>query len=104
MNNVDLKNTAENLIDTFLYAGSVAKEISRRGVKIVIKPDKSPVTDGDLSVDKLLQTKIKSFTPKIPIISEETVDFNIKNMDKNFWLIDPIDGTKDYIKKRMNIL
>ena len=100
MNNVDLKNTAENLIDTFLYAGSVAKEISRRGVKIVIKPDKSPVTDGDLSVDKLLQTKIKSFTPKIPIISEETVDFNIKNMDKNFWLIDPIDGTKDYIKKK----
>ena len=102
MNNLNLKNTAENLIDTFLKAGKIAKEISNRGVKITIKADKSPVTDGDLAVDKLLGTKIKSLTPNIPIISEETVNFNIKikTEDKAFWLIDPIDGTRDYIKKR----
>ena len=100
MNNVNLKNTAENLIDTFLQAGKIAKEISRRGVKITIKPDKSPVTDGDLAVDKLLGSKIKSVTPNIPIISEETVNLNIKNEDETFWLIDPIDGTKEYIKKK----
>ena len=100
MNNLDLKSTAENLIDTFLNAGKIAKEISQKGVKIVIKADKSPVTNGDLAVDKLLQTKIKSFTPNIPIISEETVNFDIKNEDRTFWLIDPIDGTKDYIKKK----
>ena len=39
-------------------------------------------------------------TPYIPIVSEETVDLSIKNKDKTFWLIDPIDGTKDYIKKK----
>ena len=102
MNNLNLKNTAENLIDTFLKAGKIAKEISRRGVKITIKVDKSPVTDGDLAVDELLRTKIKSFTPNIPIISEETVNLNIKNKkeDTTFWLIDPIDGTNDYIKKK----
>ena len=100
MNNLDLKSTAEDLIDTFLKAGKIAKEISQKGVKIVIKADKSPVTNGDLAVDKLLQTKIKSFTPNIHIISEETVNFDIKNEDKTFWLIDPIDGTKDYIKKK----
>ena len=100
MNNLDLKSTAENLIDTFLKAGKIAKEISERGVKVVIKPDKSPVTDGDLAVDKILKDKIKSFAPDIPIISEETVNFNVKNKDKTFWLIDPIDGTKDYIKKK----
>ena len=100
MNSLDLKKTAEDLIDTFLKAGKIAKEISQQGVKIVIKADKSPVTNGDLAVDKLLQTKIKSLTPSIPIISEETVDFNIKNEDRTFWLIDPIDGTKDYIKKK----
>ena len=48
MNNLNLKNTAEELIDTFLEAGKVAREISQRGVKITIKKDKSPVTDGDL--------------------------------------------------------
>ena len=100
MNNLNLKNTAEDLIDTFLKAGKIAKEISRRGVKITIKADNSPVTDGDLAVDEVLRTKIKSFNPNIPIISEETVNFNIKNEDRTFWLIDPIDGTKDYIKKK----
>ena len=102
MNNLNLKNIAEDLIDTFLKAGKIAKEISQRGVKITIKADKSPVTDGDLAVDELLKTKIKSFTPNIPIISEETVDtgIKIKKEDEAFWLIDPIDGTKEYIKKK----
>ena len=102
MNNLNLKNTAEDLIDTFLKAGKIAKEFSQRGVKVTIKSDKSPVTDGDLAVDKLLRTKIESFTPNIPIISEETVNLNlkIKKEDKTFWLIDPIDGTREYIKKK----
>ena len=100
MNNLNLKNIAENLIETFLKAGEIAKEISHQGVKITFKSDKTPVTDGDLAVDKLLKTKIKSLTLNIPIISEETVDLNIKNEDKTFWLIDPIDGTREYIKKK----
>ncbi len=100
MNNLNLKNITENLLDTFLKAGNLAKEISNRGVKITIKSDKSPVTDGDLAVDKLLRDKIKKLTPSIPIISEETVNFDIKNENNTFWLIDPIDGTRDYIKKR----
>ena len=99
---MNLKKTAEALIETFLKAGEIAKEISQRGVKITIKDDKSPVTDGDLAVDELLRNKIKILTPKIPIISEETVDLNIniKKEDTSFWLIDPIDGTRDYIKKK----
>ncbi len=58
MNNLNLKNIAEQLIDTFLKAGKIAREISQRGVKITIKSDKSPVTDGDLAVDKILKLKI----------------------------------------------
>ena len=100
MNNLNFKNIVEELLNTFLEAGKVAKEISRRGVKITIKADKSPVTDGDLTVDKLLRAKISNLTPDIPIISEETVNVEVKNQNKNFWLIDPIDGTKDYIKKK----
>ena len=95
MNNLNLKNITENLIDTFLQGGKFAKEISHRGAKITIKADKSPVTDADLAVDKLLRTKITSLTPNIPVVSEETVDFNIKNEDKTFWVIDPIDVTRD---------
>ena len=100
MNNLNLKNIAENFIDTFIKAGKLAKEISHRGVKITIKADKSPVTDGDLAVDELLKNKIINLTANIPIISEESVNFSIIKKDKTFWLVDPIDGTKEYIKKK----
>ena len=100
MNNLNLKNIVEELLDTFLEAGKIAKEISRRGVKITIKADKSPVTDGDLAVDKLLGAKISNLTTDIPIISEEMVNIEAKNRSKTFWLIDPIDGTKAYIQKK----
>ena len=100
MNNLNLKNIVEEFLKTFLEAGKIAKEISNRGAKITIKADKSPVTDADLAVDQLLRVKIANLTPKIPIISEETVNIEIKNKNKTFWLVDPIDGTKDYIKKK----
>ena len=100
MNNLNLKNIAEELLSTFKEAGKMAREISQRGVKITIKADNSPVTDGDLAVDRLLRNKITILTPKIPIISEETVNLKIRNENKTFWLIDPIDGTKEYIRKK----
>jgi len=81
LNNLNLKNITEELLDTFLEAGKIAKEISRRGVKITIKADKSPVTDGDLAVDQLLKDKIAYLTPDIPVISEETVNVEIKHQD-----------------------
>ena len=99
MNSLNLKDTTEALLDTFIEAGKVARKISLQGAKITIKADHSPVTDGDLAVDKLLKSKITELTPKIPIISEETVNLQKENKNKTFWLIDPIDGTKDYIKK-----
>jgi len=100
LNNLNLKNIAENLIEAFLKAGEIAKEISSRGVKITIKSDKSPVTDGDLAVDKHLKNKIENLSLGISIISEETVNLKTKIEEKNFWLIDPIDGTRDYISKK----
>ena len=99
MNNTDLKNIAEGLVDTFFEAGKVAKKMSGQGIKITVKEDKSPVTNADLAVDEILRKKIKKLTPQIAIISEETVKNNESNKNKNFWLIDPIDGTREYIKK-----
>ena len=97
MNNIELENLAKNLIETTELAGRKSIELRKQGLKTIIKPDNSPVTNGDLEVNKILTEKIKSLTPNIPIISEETVDFKKKNTLKTFWLIDPIDGTKEYI-------
>ena len=100
MTNLDLKNIVEKLVDTFLHAGKIAKEISQEGVKISIKADKTPVTNGDIAVDKIIRDKITGLTPNIPVISEETVNLKTKNKHSTYWLIDPIDGTKDYIKNK----
>ena len=84
MNNLELKNITEGLIDTFLRAGKVSKDFSAQGLKITMKPDKSPVTDGDLAVDKILRDKILELTPNIPVISEETVNLKLENINKTF--------------------
>jgi len=97
MNDSDLKSIAENLIETTDLAGQKSIELYKKGLKKIIKPDNSPVTNGDLEVNKILTDKIKALTPDIPIVSEETVDLQKKNTLDTFWLIDPIDGTKEYI-------
>ena len=93
----ELKSICENLIDTFNIAGKESIDLFASGLKIEIKDDKSPVSNGDLKVNELITKKINELTPNIPIVSEETVDLNVKNTSKIFWLIDPIDGTKEYI-------
>ena len=100
MNRDELKKITENLIDTFNTAGKESIDLYKKGLKIKIKEDKSPVSNGDLRVNDLITSKIKKLTPNIPIISEETVDLKIKNTANIFWLIDPIDGTKEYIAGR----
>ena len=97
MNKKELKIISESLIDTFNFAGKESIRLYSEGLKIEIKEDKSPVSNGDLHVNNLITKKILELTPNIPIISEETVDLNVKNKSKVFWLIDPIDGTKEYI-------
>ena len=97
MNKTDLKTLAENLIETFNFAGKESIRLYKEGLKIEIKDDASPVSNGDLRVNDLITDKISNLTPDIPIISEETVDIKKKNNAKVFWLIDPIDGTKEYI-------
>ena len=97
MKTVELKYISENLIDTFDIAGKESIDLQAKGLKVEIKEDKSPVSNGDLRVNELITNKIKELTPNIPIVSEETVNLNIKNTAKIFWLIDPIDGTREYI-------
>ena len=97
MNNMDKKEIVESLIDTFLYAGKVCLELRDKGLIKKIKSDNTPVSNGDLEVNKIVTEKIKEITPHLPIVSEETADNKSINDLKDFWLVDPIDGTYDYI-------
>ena len=100
MNLNQTKEIALSLLDTFEKAGSIALKLRKEGLKKEIKSDNTPVTNGDMEVNSILINKISNLTPKIPIVSEENSENKmIKNL-KNFWLIDPIDGTNDYVNNR----
>ena len=100
MNIQEAKKITYALIDTFNKAGQVALDLRKVGLKKEIKPDNTPVSNGDIEVNKILTQKISKITPNIIIVSEENADHkNDKNLE-NFWLVDPIDGTRDYINDR----
>ena len=94
---MEIQKIVEDLIDTFLEAGDLSLSLRKKGLKKEIKSDNTPVSNGDLEVNKFITKKISEITPDIPIISEETSDNKDNAQLKNFWLVDPIDGTYDYI-------
>ena len=94
---VQIKEIVENLIDTFVNAGEISINLRKDGLTKEIKSDNTPVSNGDLEVNKIVTDKLKELTSKIPVVSEETSENkSIKDL-RNFWLVDPIDGTYDYI-------
>ncbi len=97
MDQINIKEIVEKLIKTFLDAGEVSLELRKKGLIKKIKSDNTPVSNGDLEVNKMITEKITELTPDILIVSEETSENKTKIDLKDFWLIDPIDGTYDYI-------
>ena len=93
MSEINIKQTVENLIDTFLDAGRLSLELRKKGLIKQIKSDNTPVSNGDLEIDKLITSKINQLNPDIPLVSEETSENKFNTNLKNFWLVDPIDGT-----------
>ena len=65
------------------------------------KADNSPVTEADLVANQIIVNGLRTLTPDIPIISEEhpIADFSVRRHWDSFWLIDPLDGTKEFIAK-----
>ncbi len=65
------------------------------------KSDNSPVTRADLKSSEIITTKLLELTPGIPVLSEESemVDYVRRQHWERYWLIDPLDGTKEFIEK-----
>ena len=79
MNLEEKKKITLSFIETFQQAGDLALHLRKVGLKKEIKSDNTPVTNGDIEVNKILTKKIKELTPNILIVSEENSD----NKDNN---------------------
>ena len=94
-----IEESIKELIEVFFQAGELSIKLRNDGLTKQIKKDKTPVTNGDIEVNNIILNSLKKITPEIPIISEENSEN--KNIELNtFWLVDPIDGTYDYINNR----
>lgn len=66
-----------------------------------IKSDNSPLTEADIASHQLITQQLQKLTPAIPILSEESADIPwvVRKTWRQYWLIDPLDGTKEFIKR-----
>ena len=82
-------------------AGLAIVQIYNSDFDYELKKDFSPITKADNISHKIITERLKILAPKIPIISEENCDipYSIRSRWKKYWLVDPLDGTKEFIKK-----
>ncbi|WP_300185466.1 3'(2'),5'-bisphosphate nucleotidase CysQ [Bradyrhizobium sp.] len=90
----------EPLTDLVIRAGAAILAVSRVDLNIDGKPDGSPVTDADLVADRIIGEGLTRLAPNIPAISEERVHLARSSLRGSFFLIDPLDGTKEYLAGR----
>ena len=95
---MDEKVLVKNLLPCVKEAGSKIIDIYNSKPNAEQKYDGSPVTIADKAAEKIIIKKIKSLCPSIPIVSEENPEsHNLKSLSE-FFLVDPLDGTKEFLK------
>ena len=102
MDHIQMKSDLiEQLIKISKEAGKAILEVYNTDFDYQLKEDLSPLTKADTLSHNIICEKLKRLTPDIPILSEESSDipFNIRSSWKQYWLVDPLDGTKEFIKR-----
>lgn len=82
-------------------AGRAILEVYKKDFDVNYKQDNSPLTEADLKANEIICTNLKKLYPDIPIISEENknIPYEERKGWRYFWLIDPLDGTKEFVRK-----
>lgn len=82
-------------------AGAAILEVYKQDFEVFSKEDASPLTMADKNANDIIVAGLKKYYPEIPIISEENkqVPYEERKNWSKFWLVDPLDGTKEFIKK-----
>ena len=90
----------EPLTDLVIRAGSAILAVNRAAMKVDGKTDGSPVTEADLAADRIIGEGLAQLAPNIPSLSEERVQLAKLPYKDSFFLIDPLDGTKEFVAGR----
>lgn len=82
-------------------AGAAILDIYRQDFDVFTKEDSSPLTEADMASHNIIVKALLQLTPEIPVLSEESaaIPFDTRSSWNSYWLIDPLDGTKEFVNK-----
>lgn len=97
----DLSCLVTKIRDISIEAGTGILEIYNSRYSIEHKDDKSPLTEADMISHNIICKHLADLTPEIPVLSEESsaVPLEKRKAWQRFWLVDPLDGTREFIKR-----
>lgn len=90
----------EPLTDLVIRAGAAILAVNRAAMRIEGKLDGSPVTEADLAADRIIADGLARLAPQVPAVSEERVNLAKLPYEGSFFLVDPLDGTKEFVAGR----
>ncbi len=95
------KSLVEPIVALAEDAGRAILEVYATDFDVQSKDDASPVTQADLASHRWIDAGLKSLTPDIPVISEESglADFEERSGWELYWIVDPLDGTKEFVNR-----
>ncbi|WP_315837728.1 3'(2'),5'-bisphosphate nucleotidase CysQ [Bradyrhizobium prioriisuperbiae] len=85
------------LTDLVARAGTAILNVNRRAMEVLGKTDGSPVTEADLAADAVIAEGLVRLAPGVPALSEERVGLATPPYRHSFFLIDPLDGTREFV-------
>jgi len=98
---MSLTDFVEPLVALARQAGDAILEVYATDFDVQEKDDDSPLTQADMASHRIIDAGLRELTPDLPIISEESglPDFAERSQWDRYWLIDPLDGTKEFVKR-----
>ena len=98
MNKIDFNQLLHPVCNIAIQAGLIINKYYKKKIRVSYKKDRSPLTEADLSSNSYIIKSLFDLDLEIPILSEESlVDWNVRKNWSIYWLVDPLDGTKEFI-------
>ena len=91
----------DRIIEIVERAGAAIMDVYHTDFDVETKADESPLTKADLAAHRIIAAGLAELTPEIPLFSEESEvpDFSVRCGWKRYWLVDPLDGTKEFVNR-----
>ena len=100
MNEKNFDHLLQPICKIAVQAGSIINKYYKIKKDISFKEDKSPLTKADLESNKFIIQSLIELDSTIPVLTEESlVDWSIRKYWSQYWLVDPLDGTKEWLNQ-----